>query len=388
MGRVHVAIINLSYRKSRRQRILRLVEQLEAASQFTSCPIVSVNFIEAVDGVRQSFSELESRYGLKPFANWAIEDADNKYPSSWRVAQTSGGIASGLSHLDVAAMAKKFEWVQNNDYVLVMEDDCALTANPEAAYGHFLNCLSDANRYVPEWDMVMLGAAGHRPDIAPSIEAGTASIERAGFSYLTTMYWLSNHGVEYLTRTRSICVANGLAFDELHNALAGLTGRVRPDVERIFSKLGPLVLLSARQSLVRQDPHDCVHDTAVTRRRRSSVEDEDVDVLPPGAEISDPQQLEQIEPFQVKEKVFWFRRRPQGLVTEEVLADFLPKKRSGRVKSVKAVLDEMREPLEKAEVTSPRAPKFGLMATLMRKKRESVVVDSSNFPKSFFELRE
>jgi hypothetical protein len=118
------------------------------------------------------------------------------------------------------------------------------------------------------------------------------------------------------------------------------------------------------------------------------VQDEDVDVLPPGAEISDPQQLEQIEPFQVKEKVFWFRRRPQGLVTEEVLADFLPKKRSGRVKSVKAVLDEMREPLEKAEVTSPRAPKFGLMATLMRKKRESVVVDSSNFPKSFFELRE
>lgn len=450
---VHVAIINLVYRKSRRTRILKLVNHLRAASQFTAHPIVSVNFVEAVDGVRQSFQELEERYGLKPFSGWAVEDPENKFPSSWRKAQTSGGIASGLSHLDIPCLAKQFGWSDSEEgknYVLVMEDDCVLTSSPEAAYSHFLNCLEEAEKLEPCWDMVMLGAAGHREDIAGSETIEAAShIERSGFSYLTTMYWLSQPGCGKLILNRPSCVENCLAFDELHNALAGLTARVRPDVADRLKNLpgGNLCLLSAMQSLVRQDPHDCVHDTtatnAKTRRKSSVVEDEDEgDVLPPEVSIMPSNTfcqksfaLESVEMIEISDSVNWIRRRVSKAMRERSAQDWreefgLGERRRARApktrtpgpitpmdcnvetdwteQAIESVNfesekndDDLRNFRENEMDSKPVVVKdkfggkenlksdeikkttFGLMATLMEKKRLSVSHEARNFPKSF-----
>jgi hypothetical protein len=393
---VHVAIINLVYRKSRRVRISRLVKQLRESSQFTNFPIVSVNFVEAVDGVRQSFEELRTRYGLERFSGWAIEDPDNEWPSSWRTEQTSGGIASGLSHLDVACIAKKEGWVGQNpgseekrSLVLVMEDDCVLTSSPEAAYSHFTNCIEELG--TRDWDMLMLGAAGHRPDIAKS-EPVSQNVEKAGFSYLTTMYWLSPAGVEKLYRMRPECMQQCLAFDELHNCLAGLTVEKRPNIFEKYPSAckDPLLLFSTTVSLVRQDPHDCVHDTAASNnnnRRKSSIasdcSENDQDVAPPGVSEVPSQQsscsfeLEAIEPFPVGD-VVWFRRRPKKL-TLEIVQEQFGRNTLGKKKNVKAPI-----PVHSPEVVPevPRKP-FGLMATLMARRRESLANTKDVFPSSF-----
>ena len=371
MGEVEVAVINLVYRKSRRVKIMKLISELREAAKFTDFPIVSVNFIEAVDGVRQSFDQLERRYGLVPFSEWPIEDPENRFPSSWRLPQTSGGIASGLSHLDVAARV-----VGNGRYVLVLEDDCVLTSSPEAAYGHFINCLEEANGLVPDWHMVMLGAAGHRPDIAPpqALENG-GLVEVAGFSYLSTMYWLSVAGAKYLCEKRPLCIPNCLAFDELHNALAGLGGSVRPEIYEKFNlHTNRLRLVSAIQSLVRQDS-DCTHDTLSTNNRRRSSggylasDNDDDDVAPPTSEHTTRSfELELMHAYPVAVGVFWYRRKPHQLVAEDVEKDFLPQKKLIRKKS--------------AAPTVAAASPFSLMATLMRKKRESTVHKES-FPISF-----
>jgi len=89
----------------KKSEILPRLVALRDAALASEMPIISVNVLEAVDGVNQSFCELEERYGLKPFDNWRIADPEHKFPSCWRVAQTSGAVASGLSHLDVARMA-------------------------------------------------------------------------------------------------------------------------------------------------------------------------------------------------------------------------------------------------------------------------------------------
>ena len=383
-GRVHVVVINLVYRKSRRARVLKLVNQLRAASQHTDLPIASVNFLEAVDGVRQSFSDLEDRYGLRPYQSWAIEDVENKYPSSWRTEQTSGGIASGLSHLDVATLAKELT-SSDSDYILVMEDDCVLTATSvETAYSYMCNCVSDATR-AGAWDMILLGAAGHRPDIAPACDLSIPSVhvEKAGFSYLTTMYWLSACGSEKLRKVKPLCMQHCLAFDELHNVLAGLTDRVRPDIAKVFEPVlsDPLILLSSKQSMVKQDPHDCVHDTAATNRgrRRSDIvsSESEHDVAPPTVDVTPIRETvrsvvsEKLTPIAIESaNVVWYRRRAHKLVTEEVVSDFLKPKQVRRKKEL--VLDNV----------GTRVVKFSLMATLMRHKKESVIEDGY-FPKSF-----
>ena len=271
---IHIAIINLVCRPSRRRRILSLANRLRA-----SVPsIKSVNIIEAVDGVQHSFSELSETYNLYPFSNWAILDLENKMPSSWRVEQTSGGIASGLSHLDVSRWALKEIFsnpLNSKDIVLVMEDDCVISGQIESVWTYFDSCLSDAIKLVPNWHMLLLGASPPRVDIAsPKPVPGSSDIEFSGFSYLTTMYFLSCAGANFLDSKRDLCLSNGLAFDELHNALAGSTS-VRKDVEVKFNPTrDPLILLSSLQSFVKQDPYDCVHDTAVTRRdsKRHDVE--------------------------------------------------------------------------------------------------------------------
>jgi hypothetical protein len=276
--KIHVGIINLLNRTSRRRKILNLAANLKGASSSLRrvSQIESINFMEAVDGVSQSFEQLFERYGMKPFSNWAIEDLENRYPSSWRKPQTSGGIASGLSHLDMVELLSKVSGMGDSlpPVLLILEDDCVLTTSGdyERAWGYFSQCLLEADRHVPDWDMIMLGAAGHRPDISPSRPIGSDSrhtssvIEYAGFSYLTTMYFISCRGVEKLKTARSVCISHMLAFDELHNALAGLN--CREDVKQVFQNCPKLVLLSSKTSLVRQDPHDCVHDTAVSSGSR------------------------------------------------------------------------------------------------------------------------
>jgi len=311
MTPVHVVVINLLCRKSRRMRILKLVSLLKAASLKTHFPIVSVNILEAVDGVNQSFGQLEQRYGLKPFAKWAIPDPENRFPSSWRVNQTSGGIASGLSHLDVAALSVQL----HHSLTLVMEDDCVLTVPPEAAYKYFCDCLATNS----EWDLLLLGAAGMRPDIAPAEELA-GDVNRAGFSYLTTMYWLSEAGAKKLTKNRKVCIENCLAFDELHNALAGLTGRVRSDVASVFKLCQHIELFSSKQSLVRQDPYDGVHDTVVIA---SSPRKED-DVAPPLRSDGSIFELEKLTPVtltlpgRLDMQVVWHRRQLEEVDVEKL----------------------------------------------------------------------
>ncbi len=378
---VHVAIINLVYRKSRRNRIMKLVGQLREAAKYTNYPIVSVNFVEAVDGVRQSFDQLETRYGLKPFPDWAIDDPENRFPSSWRIPQTSGGIASGLSHLDVAALARNWYSSDSTKYVLVMEDDCVITSSPEGVYGHFINCVEEAEKNSPDWDMIMLGAAGHRPDIAPPrpFSSNNGLVEHAGFSYLTTMYWLSKAGSRKLVESRPLCVPNCLAFDELHNVLAGLTGQVRPELRKI-SETGGLNLLSSVQSLVRQDPYDCVHDTAATSRKGNKVETDEDDVAPP--EVTTPPirsyDLEPMKSFTVGIGVNWYRRKPHRLTEEDIVKEF-----GGQLKKT-------RKSKPPPVVVQRPVESFSLMATLMRKKRESAIYIKEDFPMTFdsFKIRE
>ena len=388
--RVHVAVINLLCRKGRRGRILRLVAALRQAAEKTGFPIESVHLVEAVDGVRQSFSQLRERYGLKPFENWAISDPESKFPSSWRVSQTSGGIASGLSHLDVALLGSSF--AGPNDYVLVLEDDCYVTQ--ETAYEYFVICLEEANRTYPDWDILLLGAGGHRPDIASAKPiSGADNIEVAGFSYLTTMYWLSQRGLKKLVNNRPVCVSNCLAFDELHNALAGLSNR--PDVNSVFANCERIVMLSSLQQLVKQDPHDGVHDTVVIASDSRRYEAEE-DVAPPtiGVGCSNTG-LEAMTPFvldidNLKISVTWHRRRVKPGIPYEVLMKDLGLSKQKLLKRRPQV--PIPEPLAETQntpvqiVNEPPKPlkPFGLVAALMKAKREQAgPTKGSLFPASF-----
>jgi GR25 family glycosyltransferase involved in LPS biosynthesis len=266
---MEIVIINLVHRRSRRARILALASALKEASQSTKYPITRIHLMEAVDGVTHSFEELHELYGgLSPFPYWQLEDKENRYPSSWRGGLTSGGIASGLSHMDVVKVCK------NNSPVLVMEDDCVLTStDPESVVSYFIACIEEAISSVPDWDMLLLGASGHRRDLSAAqpviLPNGLSSdlIEMAGFSYLTTMYFLSPRGRRKLELNRSATLGAMLPFDELHNAMAGLTPR-DDVIERISHQCHRLVLLSSQTSYVRQDPHDCVHDTLVSSKRK------------------------------------------------------------------------------------------------------------------------
>jgi len=296
--------------------------------------IKSINFMEAVDGVSQSFDELFDRYGVKPFPGWAIEDIENRFPSSWRKGQTSGGIASGLSHLDITELLwDKVVMVDSSGepqaggtspVLLIMEDDCVLTGNDiSRAWEYFTACLADADTHVPNWDMIMLGAAGHRPDIALATEVRDShNIEISGFSYLTTMYFISNRGVAKLRQARSVCLENMLAFDELHNALARLTSR--RDVDERFFSTEPLVLLSSKISLVRQDPFDCVHDTMVTSgcRRGSLPLDHRLPSSGTGRETISPFSFQISLKSASQVGVCWWRRRLPTLSLEKVIEEF------------------------------------------------------------------
>jgi hypothetical protein len=327
--RIHVGIINLLNRPNRRQKIISLAAELRRASFCSSGEIVSLNLVEAVDGVSQSFEELFFRYGLKPFSNWAISDPENKFPSSWRKGQTSGGIASGLSHIDTASLLMSSPSFHPGDYLLILEDDCYLTTSDvKKSWDYFLECLTSANRLVPEWEMLMLGAAGHRSDIAPARPVvGSDIIEYAGFSYLTTMYFMSQKGAEKLASVRTTCLSNMLAFDELHNALAGLSSR--RDVELKFPSclIAPLVLLSSTQSLVRQDPQDGVHDTEVSAGSRVSRWQEKASVdsgnnLPTGRDNIVPYKLTLSVAKGGSESINWWRRSGHPIQRETLIEQF------------------------------------------------------------------
>ena len=328
--RIHVGIINLLNRPSRRQKILSLAQSLRRASFCSPGEIVSINLIEAVDGVSQSFDDLNTRYRLRPFPNWAIPDPDNKFPSSWRKGQTTGGIASGLSHLDATSLITTSPAWKPGDYILILEDDCTLTGDVEKCWDYFLACLVDANQFVPKWDMLMLGAAGHRFDISPSKPIAESDfIEIAGFSYLTTMYFISEKGVSKLASCREICLGNMLAFDELHNALANLSNR--RDVKTCFAPClaTPLVLLSSTQSHVRQDPHDCVHDTEVSAGSRVNGVREDSSL---GHDVL----ADTVVPYKMEiecETIYWWRRSDHP-IPKNVLNDQFGKPRARRKSSV------------------------------------------------------
>ena len=358
---VNVIVINLLCRKSRRLRILKLIALLKKASEQTNFPIVSVSILEAVDGVNQSFRQLEKRYGLKPFPNWAVSDDHScALPSSWRSNQTSGGIASGLSHLDVAAHAVG-NINKKDQLTLVMEDDCVLTVPPETAYTYFASCVEDAQ----DWDIIMLGASGMRPDIAPACETDSSRfIEKAGFSYLTTMYWLSHEGAVKLVKNRKLCVENCLAFDELHNVLAGLTERVRSDVKQIFSSKTPIRLYSSKQSLVRQDPYDGVHDTVVIAScRENNEDDDDVESPPPQLGRRENFELEKLIPVpltvpgRIEMEIFWLRRRFGGrnLDMEKIRQDL-----------------GLKNNMSSSALKRPRISSGGLLAVLAKMRNEKL----------------
>jgi GR25 family glycosyltransferase involved in LPS biosynthesis len=305
-----------------------------------------------------------------------MNDPDSKYPSSWRKGQTTGGIASGLSHIDTTSLLTTSPSWRPGDYILILEDDCVLTGDIVRTWDLFLTFIFDANKYVPDWDMLMLGAAGHRPDICPSkpIE-GSSTIEFAGFSYLTTMYFISERGVKKLEAFRPLCLGNMLAFDELHNALANLSGR-KDVCAKFFPRESknyfPLVLLSSIQSLVRQDPFDGVHDTEVSAGNRT-----DSNRVFRSSTDDDPKLGDELIAYPMDvpiagsdwDCIYWWRRTGPHPVSRETLnLQF-----SGTTSSSSSSSSKKRQSITRV----------GMLSFLMKHFEDQSVPQKRSFPSSF-----
>ncbi|KAF4733342.1 hypothetical protein FOZ62_002659, partial [Perkinsus olseni] len=230
--------------------------------------------------VSQSLVELNARYGVRPYPQWKIPLTSaqyNKVPPSWKESLTSGGIASTLSHLDVAVLVHARGWPTPT---IVAEDDFELVCSPAEFWAHINLILHDADTEsqhsgVP-WDMIMLGSGRHREDVCPPrpIPCSDGRLDVAGFSYLTTMYLLSPCGARKLSNTRPRILHNCVVFDDLHNILAGLCEASRPHLHQLYEDV-QLVLLDSVRKLVCQDRSDCGHDTEVNagpRKRRSDTD--------------------------------------------------------------------------------------------------------------------
>ena len=321
--RVYLVAINLLNRTDRRRRVVNLFQQIQSACSglFEIIPAI----LEACDGVTQSLVELNSRYGVTAYPNWAINGNDPTtigYPASWRQPQLSGGIASTMSHLDAISLAHDRGWLERRNpdepqpILLVAEDDISLFGvNVRSFLDQLSQLLCEGDRLVPDWDMMLFGASECRSDIAKS-QPLSENLEIAGFSYLTTLFAVTRPGVAKFRLSRETIIKNCIVFDELHNALAGLTSSVRPDLDAIYGGLPRIKMLSARRNLVRQEPKDCIHDTEVSACSRRPAE---LTARPP----AEPEQLTGYKvPVVDLGTVYWWRRSAT-LTREEV--ELVPK---------------------------------------------------------------
>ncbi|KAF4668247.1 hypothetical protein FOL47_003102, partial [Perkinsus chesapeaki] len=274
---INVVVINLLHRVQRRRKMLHTLGLLQDAGLKAGFRVHS-HIVEAVDGVTQSLMELNNRYGVRPYPDWKIPSSSPQYikvPPSWKESLTSGGIASTLSHLDIAVLIRARGWVTPT---IVAEDDFELVCSPAEFWSHLSQLLQDAdtesNRSGVPWDMIMLGSGPHREDVCPPrpVDCSDGRLEVAGFSYLTTMYLLSPCGASKLAEARPRILHNCVVFDDLHNVLAGLCAATRPHLHELYEDV-QLVLLDSVRKLVCQDRGDCGHDTEVNagpRIRRSN----------------------------------------------------------------------------------------------------------------------
>ena len=163
--RVYLIAINLLNRSDRRRRVLNFYQEIIGACdglfKFTT------HILEACDGVTQSLAELNARYGVTAYPNWAIkQNQTNRYPSSWIRPQLSGGIASSLSHLDAICLARSRNWLEKRypdepqPILLIAEDDISLlSSSPRHFLQQLSSLLSESDRTIPDWDMLLLGAS-------------------------------------------------------------------------------------------------------------------------------------------------------------------------------------------------------------------------------------
>ena len=277
--RVFLIAINLLNRVGRRRRVLTLFSQLQQAAAASGRFKISTAILEACDGVTQSLSDLKSRYDVTPYPNWALSEAEAKgRPASWRAPQISGGIASSLSHLDAIDLAlgqghlDRHSASEPAPILLVAEDDISIFSSASVFLDQLGDAIDETERLVPDWDMLLFGASESRVDIAPPVSISD-NLQYAGFSYLTTLNAVSRSGAEKFRVSRAAVLRDCLVFDELHNALAGLTFTARPDIASLYQRLPRLVLLSVKRNLARQEPRDCIHDTEVSAcSRRASAD--------------------------------------------------------------------------------------------------------------------
>jgi hypothetical protein len=307
--RVYLIAINLLNRVDRRKRVINLFQQIQSSCQglFEIIP----GILEACDGVTQSLSELNNRYGVTAYPNWALTESGLMgRPPSWRLPQLSGGIASTMSHLDAISLAHDRGWLERRSpdepqpILLVAKDDISLFGlNARSFLEQLAMLLSEGDHLVPDWDMMLFGASESRGDISKS-QPLSENLEIAGFSYLTTLFAVTLGGVKKFRSGREIILRNCIVFDELHNALAGLTSNARPDLDQIYHGIPRVRMLSARRNLVRQEPKDCIHDTEVSAcsRRQTAV---DQDRRPPAEpELLTPYKIPVVD----LGVVYWWRR--------------------------------------------------------------------------------
>ncbi len=136
-----------------------------------------------------------------------------------------------MSHLDAIELAGKLHKELLDPIVLIAEDDIEITTTDFLE--RISSLLEETSEAAPDWDMLLFGASETRADIAPSVRI-SENIMKAGFTYMTTLYAVSHGCTEKFAQLRTKILENCLVFDELHNALAGYTERVRPDLKGLF----------------------------------------------------------------------------------------------------------------------------------------------------------
>ncbi len=75
MRDVVIVCINLLSRVERRRRIITLYSELKAKHR--SIFNLHLSLLEACDGVSQSLTELNQRYGVRAYAAWALDPETN-----------------------------------------------------------------------------------------------------------------------------------------------------------------------------------------------------------------------------------------------------------------------------------------------------------------------
>ncbi|XP_071636841.1 glycosyltransferase 25 family member isoform X1 [Temnothorax longispinosus] len=170
LGLDHIYMINLLRRPERRKRMQRLFEELG----------IRAEIIDAVDGRTLNESSLKE-WGVTPMSEYS--DPYHKRP------MTMGEIGCFLSHYVV------WQKVLEHNYksVMVLEDDVRFEPFFRQKVDYVLAELSDLGI---EWDLVYMGRK--RLVKSESLVEGSKFLVRAGYSYWTLGYILSESGAKKL----------------------------------------------------------------------------------------------------------------------------------------------------------------------------------------------